>query len=124
MKPISHPHPSDVTLAMVLHALADPTRLALLLAIIEQGGPVTTPELAPQQATSSVHEHLAVLRQAGLIWTRKGSASLEHSDRTPDHAGRYGAVVEAIVIASRCETPLAGSSARRQAEMLWNHSTR
>lgn len=58
------------------------TRRALLLAALTE--PASTTGLAGrcELPTSSVSEHLAVLREAGLITTRRTGRSLQHS-RTP-----------------------------------------
>lgn len=63
--------PSTDPLDQLAHALSDPTRRALWVAIGRRSG-ATTAELAdghPQVTRWAVMKHLAVLRRAGLIQT-------------------------------------------------------
>ncbi|HEY7909042.1 MAG TPA: metalloregulator ArsR/SmtB family transcription factor [Thermomicrobiales bacterium] len=64
--PVVHPRPSDVAR---FKALADETRLTLLLTLLHAGDPVCVCNLLPavDVGQATVSHHLKVLREAGLI---------------------------------------------------------
>ena len=79
--------------AEILGLLADRTRLALLHALTEGEADVTTLTEACGAARPSVSQHLARLRLAGLVTTRKEGRRVIYSLRTrpPQTAGRRSA---------------------------------
>lgn len=85
--------------------------------ICEAEKPVETKELIGGQSTSSTHDHLSVLRGAGLIRTVKVGSSLAHSSRATEHNDQFRAVIAAIMVAAR-DASLA-CLARQRAEALW-----
>lgn len=117
MKPIVHCHLPNVSLWAILHALADPKRLEMLALISNAEHPIETKFLIGERSTSSTHDHLAVLRQAGLIRTSKSGSSLAHCSRLPEHDESFQAVVLAILAANPCGTQR--NTPRRKAEELW-----
>jgi len=71
-------------LSVVFHALADPTRRAILLHLIQWDA--TVAELAAPFSVSqpAISQHLKVLQQAGLISrTRRATARLSHLEAEP-----------------------------------------
>ncbi len=64
--PVVHPQPHDV---IRFKALADETRLALLLTLLHADAPVCVCNLLPIVAVgqATVSHHLKVLREAGLV---------------------------------------------------------
>lgn len=86
--------------------------------ICKAESPVQTKELARGLSTSSTHDHLSVLRGAGLIRTIKVGSSLAHSSRVAEHNDQFRTVIAAIVVAARDTSP--ERWARRQAEALWD----
>ena len=64
--PVIRPYPADVTR---FKALADETRLTLLLTLLHAGDPVCVCNLLPAVGVgqATVSHHLKVLREAGLI---------------------------------------------------------
>jgi DNA-binding transcriptional ArsR family regulator len=94
---------AEMDLASVMHALADPARLAMVAALDE------TPELScaalGQQAgtgmaKSTTTHHLGVLRHAGLITTRhegqRKLASLRRAELDSKFPGLLDAVVAGV----------------------------
>ena len=61
------------TLADVLKALGDPTRLRMLDLLAQQPEPLCVCDITPQfaQAQPTISHHLRILREAGLIETEK-----------------------------------------------------
>lgn len=66
---IDEPDLADIQLGPVLHALSDPTRLAVVLQI-EADGERCCGALAVDVAKSTLSQHLRVLREAGITRTR------------------------------------------------------
>lgn len=64
--PVVHPRPTDVAR---FKALADETRLTLLLTLLHAGDPVCVCNLLPAVGVgqATVSHHLKVLREAGLV---------------------------------------------------------
>jgi DNA-binding transcriptional ArsR family regulator len=69
MKTYEHPDPSKVPLAAAMHALADPCRLQIMRALIDQQE-LACNELPVDVAKATLSHHIGVLRDAGLIHTR------------------------------------------------------
>ncbi|MEU4805921.1 metalloregulator ArsR/SmtB family transcription factor [Actinosynnema sp. NPDC023587] len=69
MPNIDEPEPTDIGLCAVLHALSDPTRLAVVLQV-DADGERCCGALAVDVAKSTLSQHLRVLREAGLTRTR------------------------------------------------------
>jgi DNA-binding transcriptional ArsR family regulator len=59
------------TTAEFFRMLADPTRLRLLIALLDNDRDVTALAAAVQMARPTVSQHLAKLRIAGLVTTRR-----------------------------------------------------
>ncbi len=77
-RPLRHPDIESVTVADILHALADPIRLAIVAELMEAGGSgmncidtMTSAKIVLAKSTCS--QHFQILREAGLIHCeRKG----------------------------------------------------
>ena len=117
MRTIVHCRLSDVPLSAILHALSDPKRLALMARLAGAAQPIETKDLCGDLSASSVHDHLAVLRQAGLIRTVKVGASLAHNSRIAEHEDDYRAAISAILVADASIS--LDQLPRRRAEALW-----
>lgn len=85
------PSPTDA----VFGALADPTRRALLRAVVDRA-PVTATELAAHLPISrqAVTKHLAVLREAGLVDSTKVGREARFEARTDNLATATGWIDE------------------------------
>ena len=81
---------SDV-IGRVFHALADPTRRAIVQRLVD--GPAPVKALAAPLAMSlpAVMQHLRVLEDAGVIVTEKTRPSAQLPDRTEGTARRRSA---------------------------------
>lgn len=67
---LEHPAPEDLELTRVLHALADPTRLAIVRTLAGEGEMACGAFPAVQVSPSTLSHHFRVLRQAGVIRQR------------------------------------------------------
>ncbi|MCT1866191.1 helix-turn-helix domain-containing protein [Dermabacter sp. p3-SID358] len=71
-----HPHCDEITLASVLAALSDPTRLEMIRRLAD-GHEHDSLELADDLPRSTLTYHTRMLREAGATWTRgEGRACL------------------------------------------------
>ncbi|MFJ3234142.1 ArsR/SmtB family transcription factor [Streptomyces sp. NPDC086787] len=102
LSPAHHAHPRSpgdqgfALAAELLALLGDRTRLTLLYALTEEEADVTTLTRVCGAARPAVSQHLARLRQAGLVTTRKEGRRVVYS-LTDEHLRRL--VEEALSVA-------------------------
>jgi len=97
-----HPSLKDVPLASVLHALSDPTRLAIVRRLdqdltAESAGLAcncAAPEDLPRATLSN---HFNVLRSAGLIESRKQGTMVINRLRRADVDARFPGLLDAVL---------------------------
>jgi DNA-binding transcriptional ArsR family regulator len=102
MTRFTHPNLNDVPLASLLHALSDPTRLAIVRKLDddrEQRGEglacnCAAPEGLPRATTSN---HFAILRGAGLIDGRKEGTKVIHRLRRDEVDARFPGLLDAVL---------------------------
>lgn len=102
MTRFTHPDLKDVSLDAVLHALADPARRAIVRALAADkacdGAGLTCSQAAPPQlAKSTMSNHYAVLRAAGLVRATKEGASVIHTLRCTEMDARFPGVLRAVL---------------------------
>ena len=83
IRPLSHPGIESITVAGILHALADPVRLAIVRQLIAKPDGASCIEtmagVDPDIPNSTWSQHFQILREAGLVHSdRKG---VEHVNR-------------------------------------------
>ncbi|MCX4911167.1 helix-turn-helix transcriptional regulator [Streptomyces sp. NBC_00878] len=64
--PLTHPATEDFDLFQIMRALADPTRLAIVVTLASRPG-LACKGFYPVVAKSALTRHLRILREAGLI---------------------------------------------------------
>jgi DNA-binding transcriptional ArsR family regulator len=102
MASFTHPSLSDVPLASMLHALSDPTRLAIVRRLDddrEQRGEglacsCAVPEELPR---ATISNHFTILRSAGLIESRKEGTKVINRLRRGDVDARYPGLLDAVL---------------------------
>jgi DNA-binding transcriptional ArsR family regulator len=70
MRPLAHPDREQLTLTAVLYALGDPVRLEIVRALADRGD-LCCNAFDPSVAKSTMSHHFRILREAGLIYSRK-----------------------------------------------------
>jgi len=100
-----HPNLNDVPLASVLHALSDPTRLAIVRRLNEDGerngeGLACNCAVAEDLPRATVSNHFNVLRGAGLIESRKDGTKVVNCLRRGDLEARFPGLLDAVLNAS------------------------
>jgi len=102
MRPFVHPAAEDITLQGLLHALADPTRLTMIQAMIDMAKGANCSTLAPcDLPKSSQSFHFQVLREAGLIRSERRGAEVINTLRCVDIERRFPGLLTAILNAAK-----------------------
>jgi len=70
MRPFYHPRCEDISLVSLLYALGDPVRLKIVRRLAETGE-LTCSDLDCAVAKSTMSHHFKILRESGLVLTRK-----------------------------------------------------
>jgi len=100
-RPLSHPRAHDITVAAILHALADPVRAAIVreLAKAPHGLNCTqlTAKLGLDLPKSSCSQHYRILREAGLIACERRGVELFSRVRAEDLAARFPGLLRSIL---------------------------
>ena len=103
MKPLIHPAIEDVPVEAILHALADPVRVALFGEVVAQdcsqscttlGGVLHAP--IPK---STLSQHMRILREAGLIRGERRGTEMRNTARCDEIETRYPGLLIAIMSA-------------------------
>lgn len=102
MDRFTHPNLNDVPLASVLHALSDPTRLAIVRALDEncgeQGEGLSCSCAASEELPrATLSNHFTVLRSAGLIESRKQGTMVINRLRRADVDARFPGLLDAVL---------------------------
>ncbi len=93
-------HPLDAHLDLGLfRALAEPTRLVLLSALIKCGRPCSATELAEVASVdfSVANRHLKVLAGAGALERQRKGRQVFYAARCPELVARFESLCEAIM---------------------------
>jgi DNA-binding transcriptional ArsR family regulator len=104
MARFTHPNLNDVPLASVLHALSDPTRLAIVRRLDDDLGckgaglacNCASPEELPRATMSN---HFNILRNAGLIESRKQGTMVINCLRRAEIDARFPGLLDAVLAA-------------------------
>jgi len=95
-----HPAAEDITLAGVLGALSDPMRLKIFKKLLDRRDEsLSCSDAAPcaEMAKSTLSHHFRVLRDSGLIRTRKQGVENLNSVRWDDVDGRFPGLLKVIM---------------------------
>lgn len=94
-----HPAREDISLAGVLAALADPMRLRIVKALLQEGDCMSCVAAAPcpDIPKSTLSNHFRVLREAGLIRTTKKGVEHRNVVREADINARFPGLLKAIM---------------------------
>jgi len=117
MRPLLHPAIEDVSVEAVLHALADPVRVAIYVDIIRSHAAqpcsafLTVSDKEIPKSTLS--QHFTVLREAGLIRSVRRGVEVQNSSRLEELEARFPGLVPAILSAHLVEQKCAAKTAAR-----------
>ncbi len=110
----------DVTVAGILHALADPVRVAIYAQLAAASGATTCSSFLQVSERkipkSTLSQHFKALREAGLIRSERNGVELRNVSRCKELEQRFPGLIAAIVSAHRSEASgRAGATRRRPA---------
>jgi DNA-binding transcriptional ArsR family regulator len=100
-RPLPHPNIDDITVAGILHALADPVRLAIVSELLKaQEGmscTETTSRLELPMPKSTCSQHYRILREAGLIESERKGVELTSRVRLRELESRFPGLLQSIL---------------------------
>jgi DNA-binding transcriptional ArsR family regulator len=104
MTRFTHPNLDDVPLASALHALSDPTRLAIVRRLNDdlhrKGEGLACNCAAPEELPrATLSNHFTILRGAGLIESRKQGTMVINRLRRADVDARFPGLLDAVLSA-------------------------
>jgi len=100
MGEVDEPQRDAITLVGVLHALSDPTRLAVV-SQLDTGGETLCGRLDVSVAKSTLSQHLRVLREAGVTHTRPAGTQRWLSVRRNDLDQAFPGLLDVVLAAAR-----------------------
>jgi len=122
MRPLFHPSIDEVTVEAILHALADPVRVAIYAEIIRSGCSRSCSSLlnVSEKAVpkSTLSQHFKVLREAGLIRSERHGVEMQNSSRCAEIERRFPGLIPAILSAHKTQqgTGSWGGKRKRRAQ--------
>jgi DNA-binding transcriptional ArsR family regulator len=97
LKRYAHPALKDVTLAVVMQALSDPCRLAIVRVLLEaRGRELCCADFPLQVGKATRSHHFDVLREAGLITSRCAGTKCLTSLRRRDLERRFPGLLKLV----------------------------
>jgi DNA-binding transcriptional ArsR family regulator len=96
MRPFYHPQCEDISLVGVLYALGDSVRLQIVQRLAETGE-LTCSELDCAVAKSTMSHHFKILRESGLVLTRKEGTQHINTLRTADLEKLYPGLLTVVL---------------------------
>lgn len=122
VKPLIHPAIEHVPLGAILHALADPVRVALFAEIVAQDCPrnctMLLSVLDKPIPKSTLSQHMRILREAGLIRGERHGVEMRNTARCSEIDARYPGLILSIVAAHEIQIEAEKKRVRRR-----SHST-
>ncbi|HKO53288.1 MAG TPA: helix-turn-helix domain-containing protein [Polyangiaceae bacterium] len=107
MKPLVHPALEDITVEGILHALSDPTRVAIFSKIADSSGSANCSaflnvgeKVIPK---STLSQHFKVLRDAGLVRSERVGVEMQNLSRCAEISTRFPGLIAAIVAALKVQ---------------------
>jgi len=107
MRPLFHPPIEDVTVEGILHALSDPTRVAIYADIFGSDCAYNCSNfLKVSEKTipkSTLSHHFKALREAGLIRSERRGVEMRNASRCSEIESRFPGLIAAILKAHKTQ---------------------
>ncbi len=100
MRQIKHPTIEQVELTDIMYALADPTRLEIVILLAQAGRKLTCGEINLNRPKSSMSHHFKILRSAGLVETLIEGTEHMNSLRLEEVESKFPGVLSAVLKAA------------------------
>jgi DNA-binding transcriptional ArsR family regulator len=118
MRPLLHPPVEAVTVEGILHALADPVRVAIYARIAGSGCAQICADFLHMTERdipkSTLSQHFKVLREAGLIRSVRQGVEMKNTTRCAELEQRFPGLVPSILQAHRIQLGQNGRPAFRR----------
>jgi DNA-binding transcriptional ArsR family regulator len=102
-RPLVHPAVEDITVEGILHALADPDRVAIFAQIADSDASHSCTRFAnvneKEIPKSTLSQHFKSLREAGLIRSERRGVEMQNTSRCAEIDKRFPGLIPAIVSA-------------------------
>lgn len=92
-----HPDLSEIDLATVLNALGDPVRLQIVQSLIKQGTTSCSHSCSFPLAKSTLSNHYRILREAGVVSSRKEGVSHLNTLRREELNKRFPGLLDNVL---------------------------
>jgi DNA-binding transcriptional ArsR family regulator len=120
MRPLIHPALEDVKVEAILHALADPVRVAIYAGILGQYAAQTCTAFSQVSERiipkSTLSEHFKVLREAGLIRSERKGVEMQNTSRCSEIETRFPGLIPSIVSAHKMQITEEAKAAKKKAK--------
>lgn len=103
MAELTHLQTHEIALAAVLHALGDPARLTILRNLLAHGEMSCAAAAGPDMPKSTQSHHFRILRNAGVIRTRRQGVYYMSRVRRADLEARFPGLLDAVARALAAE---------------------
>ncbi|HEY0283697.1 MAG TPA: helix-turn-helix domain-containing protein [Rhizomicrobium sp.] len=121
MKPLSHPHIDDVTVEGILHAFSSPIRIQIYAQLVAADCPQCCSAYlrikGGKLPKSTLSQHFAVLREAGLIRSERKGNELQNTTRCDELEKRFGAMIDAVLDAYLAQRTARKKKRRRRSSL-------
>ena len=97
--PLTHPKRDEIELGAVLHALSDPVRRQIVVALAGADGEPSCGSIDVPVTKSTCTHHFKVLREAGVIHQRQDGVARLNSVRRDDLEARFPGLLKTILAA-------------------------
>jgi DNA-binding transcriptional ArsR family regulator len=102
----TEPQRAEISFLDVMHALSDPIRLSIVLTVLCEGEKVCGSFIIPAPKSTLSH-HFRVLRESGVLSTRRQGKELINSVRREDLDARFPGLLDAVISGARSMVPTA-----------------
>jgi len=100
MSIIFQPRTDDITLPNVLYALGDPIRLEITRQLAADDAPTCSQTFPHPIAKSTLSHHLKILREAGVMHTRKAGREYRNTLRREELDRLFPGLMDAVLKAA------------------------
>nr|WP_228486727.1 helix-turn-helix domain-containing protein [Paludibaculum fermentans] len=107
MRPLLHPSVDEITVESILHALADPVRVAIYAGLFKSDSAQNCTSFLGNCGAnipkSTLSQHFKVLREAGLIHSERRGVEMHNTTRCAEIEARFPGLLLAILNAHRLQ---------------------
>jgi DNA-binding transcriptional ArsR family regulator len=100
MRPLYHPDRKEMSLAGVLYALGDPVRLEIVRRLATEGE-LPCAALDCAMAKSTMSHHFKILRESGVVYTRKAGTQHMNALRQADMDTLFPGLLDSVLNAAQ-----------------------